>query len=666
MASARQKVFAIWDQSTPEVQALCEELVRRPPEGVLLSFASPAARIPDLLEEAVLPGIRSADRVLVIQPSDADVVPVAFQMGLAIGLGKPVAILDQLSAPALYLSYSTRLLFGSDIPEEAITSDWDRAREKLSRADFGYVVPLPEARGDGTPLFLCPQEGMGADLRKIVQAVRPDWQSPAPEDTARLAARASRLLWIVPPAPLLGQWGNVLSALAAGVFYSRQRESVPCLEILRHREAPMLPLLARYCRTFSTPDEIEELLRPREARPLLRVETLEIRNFKNIQHLKLDFRAKPSSSDFSGDWTCIAGINGSGKSSILQALVLVLLGERLTPEVGGDWLRRMLRDTGERRLPAEITAIVGDGQETQELRLRLSEEGVDDLWSDPKSPERLRMQSTWERLHQQVLVSYGASRNLSDDREDRHKKNSALVRRQMTLFDSRAQIARVEVLLDGGFSSAAPLRTLKRLLKSVLAEETSPALGPDLLRFGQSSVRVEAIDLPDGFRSTVAWLADLCAVWHEVAPQEAASGDPSRMQGIVLLDEVDLHLHPTLQRELIPRLRKALPNVQFFVTTHSPLVLASFDRSELVVLDRDEEGGIRELDRQIFGFSADQIYQWLMETSPQSVVIEKKLEKGEDPDLPLYLLQSEQLNEEKARDEMAERRRLIEEFLDAP
>lgn len=666
MESARQKVFAIWDQSTPEVQTLCEKLVRRPPEGILLSFASLAAKTPDLLEETVLPGIQSADRVLVIQPSDADVVPVAFQMGLAIGLGKPLAILDQLSAPALYLSYSTRLLFGSDIPEEAITSDRDRIREKLSRADFGYVVPLPEAQTDEAPLFLCPPEGMGSELRTRVEAVRPGWRGPEPNESARLAAGASQLLWIVPPAPLLGQWGNVLSALAAGVFYARQTESVPHLEILRHREAPMLPLLARYCRTFSTPDEIEELLRPHEARPFLRVETLEIRNFKNLRHLKLDFRAKPSSSDFSGDWTCIAGINGSGKSSILQALALVLLGERLTPEVGGDWLRRMVRDTGEHRLPAEITTTVGDGEETQELRLRLSEEGVDDVWSVPQAAERLQMKDTWERLHQQVLVSYGASRNLSDDRDDRHKGKRSLVRRQMTLFDSRAQISRVEVLLAGGLSSAAPLRTLNRLLRSVLAEETSPSLRQDLLRFGQSGVRVEAIDLPDGFRSTVAWLADLCAVWHEVAPEEAASSDPSRMQGIVLLDEVDLHLHPTLQRELIPRLRKALPNVQFFVTTHSPLVLASFDRSELVVLDRDEEGGIRELDRQIFGFSADQIYQWLMETPPHSVVIEEMVEKGDDPDLPLYLLQSGELDEEKARDEMAERRRLIEELLDAP
>jgi len=112
----------------------------------------------------------------------------------------------------------------------------------------------------------------------------------------------------------------------------------------------------------------------------------------------------------------------------------------------------------------------------------------------------------------------------------------------------------------------------------------------------------------------------------------------------------------------VPRLRAALPNVQFIVTTHSPLVLSSFDRAEIVVLDRDAETGIRELDRQIFAFSTDQVYEFLMGTPPQSTVIEEKLEKGDDPDLALYLYQSKERSEEEARTELAERRRLIEEL----
>ncbi|HSS47618.1 MAG TPA: AAA family ATPase [Thermoanaerobaculia bacterium] len=669
MGEARKKIFILWDRATAEVRTALQALVRRPPEGVDLSFADPERRSGDLLA-SVLSGIRAADRVLVIHPPDSAVVPLGFEMGLAIGLGKPIAIMEQLPAPAVYLSHSVVRLFGSRLPEETIASSSKQLRQRLPLNSFWYEVPLPEKYPESGPLFLCPYQGIGSELRDLIEELRPDWKGPEPErlshEIAPLALGADRLLWIVPPAPPLEQWGNVLSALAAGLYYVRQAGETPDLEILRHREAPMLRSLERYCRTFSDLDELEEWLRPTEVPPTFHVQTLEIRNFKNIEHLKFDFSAEPSSPSFTGDWTCIAGINGSGKSSILQALVMVLLGDKLTAELGGDRILRMLRRTGEQRLPTEISAVVSDGQETHELRLLLSEQGVHDSWIDRNSDEYQNMLQAWQRLQNQVIVSYGASRNLSDYREDRHDGMSPRIRRQMTLFDPRTRIASIEALLTGGDSSTPVLRTLQKLLRSILAKETAPSIEGDRLLFGQAGISVEAIDLPDGFRSTVAWLADLCATWHETVPKEAATSDPTKIRGIVMLDEIDLHLHPGLQRALVPRLREALPNVQFFVTTHSPLVLSSFDRAELVALDRDEEGGIRELDRQIFGFSADQVYEYLMETSPQSVVIEETLEKGEDPGIALYLLQSEKRSEEEARVELEERRRLIEELLGSP
>jgi hypothetical protein len=128
--------------------------------------------------------------------------------------------------------------------------------------------------------------------------------------------------------------------------------------------------------------------------------------------------------------------------------------------------------------------------------------------------------------------------------------------------------------------------------------------------------RLGAVDLPDGFRSTIAWLVDLCASWHAIAPERAASGDHREIRALVVIDEIDLHLHPRLQRVLVPRLREALPRVQWIVSTHSPLVLGCFDRRENVMLARDEAGHVtqREVDRQVAGFSTDEIYEWLMET----------------------------------------------------
>lgn len=58
----------------------------------------------------------------------------------------------------------------------------------------------------------------------------------------------------------------------------------------------------------------------------------------------------------------------------------------------------------------------------------------------------------------------------------------------------------------------------------------------------------------------------------------------------MLLDEIDLHLHPTWQRRVIPVLKHVFSNLQFIVTTHSPLVLAGFEKEEIFQLKLDEDG----------------------------------------------------------------------------
>ncbi len=166
---------------------------------------------------------------------------------------------------------------------------------------------------------------------------------------------------------------------------------------------------------------------------------------------------------------------------------------------------------------------------------------------------------------------------------------------------------------------------------------------------------VGAIDLPDGFRSTIAWLVDLCSCWCEKFPDKAASRKPEDIEAIVLIDEIDLHLHPSLQRTIVPQLRRALPRVQWVVTTHSPLVLSSFDSAEIIALDRTEPGGVRFLDRQILGFTTDQVYEWLMETPPTSAALEQELATTvrkmavSDEELAEMMVVSTDVNDEDAK-----------------
>jgi predicted ATP-binding protein involved in virulence len=160
-------------------------------------------------------------------------------------------------------------------------------------------------------------------------------------------------------------------------------------------------------------------------------------------------------------------------------------------------------------------------------------------------------------------------------------------------------------------------------------------------------------------------MADLCAIWCEKAPELAANGDPADIQAIVLLDEIDLHLHPSLQRELVPRLRKTFPKVQWIVTTHSPLVLANFDKNEIIALDRDVEGGVRELDRQILGFTSDEVYSWLMGTQPTGAALEEEIRQSDGgvgrsaEELASLMQESPGTNEAEAQKQVSEFKEIL-------
>src|SRR5262249_1767212 len=114
--------------------------------------------------------------------------------------------------------------------------------------------------------------------------------------------------------------------------------------------------------------------------------------------------------------------------------------------------------------------------------------------------------------------------------------------------------------------------------------------------------------------------------------------------------------HPSLQRRLVPALRKALPGVQWIVTTHAPLVLSSFDRNEIIALDRSEPSGVRELDRQILGWTTDEVINWLMGTEATSAALDEHMAEAEavpsgaaDRSLAELLEQSPEANAEEAR-----------------
>jgi hypothetical protein len=353
----------------------------------------------------------------------------------------------------------------------------------------------------------------------------------------------------------------------------------------------------------------------------LRVRYLEVQNFRCLDHLRIDF-AQPGS--LPGQWTCLAGINGAGKSSILQALALGLLGEPLVRELGGDRLGRMQRLQNDRRKEARVRLWLEEGEQRHYVELTLGGDDFETRWGRPGPPKALT--AFWKSMRQRVVVAYGSTRNLSDFVDTRYISLSSDVRRIMTLFDPLCQVSSAEYLLNKRSLENSPLPQLFRaIVKQVFDKDLGVHPRGGKLQFSAGGEPVEAVDLPDGFRSSIAWLVDLCDVWCQKTGPHKRPPRPEDVEAIVLIDEIDLHLHPSLQRALVPRLRKALPNVQWIVSTHSPLILSSFETSELIALDRDEPGGVRVLDRQILGFTTDQVYNWLMGTPATSAALEESL-----------------------------------------
>ena len=86
-------------------------------------------------------------------------------------------------------------------------------------------------------------------------------------------------------------------------------------------------------------------------------------------------------------------------------------------------------------------------------------------------------------------------------------------------------------------------------------------------------------ELSDGYHVFIALVADIArraVMLNEIDGPDA----PARVEGVVLIDELDLHLHPRWQRVALPRLRDAFPRLQFIITTHSPQVLSSADNRQ--------------------------------------------------------------------------------------
>ena len=118
-------------------------------------------------------------------------------------------------------------------------------------------------------------------------------------------------------------------------------------------------------------------------------------------------------------------------------------------------------------------------------------------------------------------------------------------------------------------------------------------------------------ELSDGYRNTLSLISDIAYRMAVLNPQLLADVT-KKTPGIVLIDEIDMHLHPIWQKNILRTLQNVFPLVQFIVTTHSPSVISSAKVEELLILDGQD---CKSFDYEVYGKDVNSILTEIMGTS---------------------------------------------------
>jgi len=129
---------------------------------------------------------------------------------------------------------------------------------------------------------------------------------------------------------------------------------------------------------------------------------------------------------------------------------------------------------------------------------------------------------------------------------------------------------------------------------------------------------LNVLQLSQGEKSLMVLVGDIA---RRLAMMNPALENPLHGDGIVLIDEVDMHLHPQWQRSLVARLTQTFPNIQFILTTHSPLVISDDKTSLVYLLDGDE---LRPYD-ELYGHDVNSVLLEVMDTAIRNEVVDEQL-----------------------------------------
>ncbi|BCH58342.1 hypothetical protein RvVAR0630_09660 [Agrobacterium vitis] len=382
---------------------------------------------------------------------------------------------------------------------------------------------------------------------------------------------------------------------------------------------------------------------------MLRITYLELRNFRRFERFSIDFH---------NELTVIVARNGQGKTSVLDGVSMALgtfvgafdRGKAQGIDKSDARLVRMGNSSeSATQYPVYLEAIFDapSMKVARELTGPKNKTTVKSASEITRYGEHLQASiRTAEQVPLPIVAYYGAGRLwkvhknmerkqvVSADRtmgyEDCLSPSSNFVQCQQWM--AKATLARqqeMELPADERplVSMADRIGAIQHAVDIVLENEGWSRFSysfahEELVMFNSDAGFMPVSMLSDGVRAMVSLVADIafrCVRLNGYMGREAIE----QTCGIVLIDEVDIHLHPAWQQRVIGTMRKAFPNIQFVVTTHSPQVLTSVENASIRIIEneyRDGSGTLitisHSVDMQTKGVASSDVLSQVMDVDP--------------------------------------------------
>lgn len=377
----------------------------------------------------------------------------------------------------------------------------------------------------------------------------------------------------------------------------------------------------------------------------MRVKQLKISSFRGIGNLTLDFSPDEP--------TVFIGNNGVGKSSILDCLAVMLswLAKRIKfdPEASNAYFRLLDRSMISERELAEgryfITHDIKNAHQEIFTEITISVDSIREInWSLTKDRKDIIQFSDkpfeeLDRFAKSIRVQWKNNPEISIPLTVYYPVNRAVLNIPLEmlpeedLFELNAYdqgLNGVQISFDSFFRwfrkledleneerrdnhdyRNSQLEAVRQAIYSLIPEFSNLRVRRSPLRMTvkKQSQEFTVNQLSDGEKCLLAMIGDLA---RRLAIANPGLSNPLEGEGVVLIDEIELHLHPKWQREIIPALTRTFPNCQFIVTTHSPQVVSHVKPEGIFILEATSEGIIAKKPESSFGRDSNQILEDIM------------------------------------------------------